>query len=118
MIGILDQVCDLQKEKKYQFIFENGNVLVIQQNAVYYHVILHYENDCIFLEWSNNAVFSGIVAYSLYETYGLPLEDTVDEVSRYGLTVDEKGFYILQEFHRQNNKGTFKNRNAFETGDQ
>ena len=80
MIGILDQVCDLQKEKKYQFIFENGNVLVIQQNAVYYHVILHYENDCIFLEWSNNAVFSGIVAYSLYETYGLPLEDTVDEV--------------------------------------
>ena len=94
MIGILDQVCDLQKEKKYQFIFENGNVLVIQQNAVYYHVILHYENDCIFLEWSNNAVFSGIVAYSLYETYGLPLEDTVDEVSRYGLTVDEKGFYI------------------------
>ena len=118
MIGILDQVCYLQKEKKYQFIFENGDVLMIQQDAVYYHVRLHYENDCIFLEWSENTVFSGIVAYSLYETYGLPLEDTVDEVSRYGLTVDEKGFRFLQELQRQNNKGTFKNRSAFERGGQ
>lgn len=118
MIGILNQVRHMQKEEKYQFIFENGDVLMILQDAIYYHVRLHYENDCIFLEWSDNTVFSGIVAYSLYETYGLPLEDTVDEVNRFGLAMDEEGFSILQELQRQKNKGTFKNRSAFRTGGQ
>lgn len=114
----MEQVRFVQQEKRYQFTFENGYVLMIRQDAVYYHTILHYESDCIYMELSDEIILSGIVAYSLYETYGLPLEDTVDEASCYGLRVDEKGFYILQELQRQKNKGTFKNRNAFETGDQ
>ena len=49
-----------------------------------------------------------MAAYCLFETYGFPLEFAVDEMERCGMTVDEKGFHVLESMARQWNKNTFK----------
>lgn len=113
VIGRLEQVRYGQKEKRYRFTFENGYVLMALQDALYYHTKLRYENGIVYLEFSSDEIFSGIVAYSLYESVGLPLEFTVDEVSRYGMPVDEDGFLIMDKLQRDRNKDTYKDKEAF-----
>ena len=114
MIGRLDQVKYDANEKRYRFSFENGFTLTVLQEALFYHTILRYEDDCLFFEFSNEEVFSGMIAYSLYETCGLPLEFAMDETNLHGIPLDEGGFHIMEELQRSRNKDTFKNRNAFE----
>lgn len=113
-IGSLDQVRYEQKEKRYRFTFDNGYVLTVLQDALYYHTKLRYENETIYFEYSSDEVFSGIVAYSLYESVGLPLEITVDEVRQYGTPVDEDGFFIMEKLQKDRNKDTFKDKEAFQ----
>lgn len=114
VIGRLDQIRYEQKEKRYRFSFENGYVLMILQDAFYYHTKLRYENGSVYFEFSPDEIFSGIVAYSLYESVGLPLEFTVDEVSRYGMPVDEDGFLIMDKLQKDRNKDTFMDKEAFQ----
>ena len=113
VIGKLEQVKLDQKEKSYRFVFENGYVFMVQQRAFFYHTILQYENDCVLLVFSQERIFSGMMAYTLYETCGLPLEFVVGEMGRKGIPVDEQGFHIMEELQRNRNKNTFKNKNAF-----
>ena len=113
MIGKLDQVRYEKKGESYRLSFENGYVLMVLQRAFFYHTILRYENDCVLFEFSRDRIFSGMMAYSLYETCGLPLEFVVDEMGRKGIPVDEQGFHIMEELQRDRNRNTFKNKNAF-----
>ncbi len=97
----------------YRFSFDNGFTLIILREVLFYHTILRCEDGCLFFEFSPEVVFSGMIAYSLYETCGLPLEFAVDEVNRRGVPLDEGGFHIMEELQRSRNKDTFKNKNAF-----
>ncbi len=43
-------------------------------------------------------VFSGADAFKLYDTYGFPIDLTIEMVAEQGMTVDEKGFqHLMQE---------------------
>ncbi len=42
-------------------------------------------------------VFSGADAFKLYDTYGFPIDLTIEMVTEEGMTVDEKGFHDLME---------------------
>lgn len=75
--------------------------------------MLRSEDDWFYFEFSPGPVFSGIVSYFLFESYGLPLEFTVEEMAEYDTPVDEEGFRILKELGRQRDKDTYKDRNAF-----
>ncbi len=46
-------------------------------------------------------VFSGADAFKLYDTYGFPLDLTMDMAEEQGMTVDEAGFQALMEEQRQ-----------------
>lgn len=53
------------------------------------------------LEQSDGTLISGEQAFDLYATYGLPLEITRDIAREKGIDVDETGFQIAMEEHRQ-----------------
>jgi len=50
---------------------------------------------------SKNQTISGNEAFELYDTYGFPLELTVEIASERGAKVDEKGFYEILEQARE-----------------
>jgi alanyl-tRNA synthetase len=49
---------------------------------------------------AGQTVFSGEDAFRLYDTYGFPLDLTVDMAEEEGMTVDEEGFQALMEEQR------------------
>ena len=46
-------------------------------------------------------VFSGEDAFKLYDTYGFPMDLTLEMVEEQGMTLDEKAFHSLMEEQRQ-----------------
>ena len=60
----------------------------------------------------NSREISGRLAFKLYDTYGFPIELTVELAKEHGFTVDEKGFNEAFEKHQQISRagaeGTFK----------
>ena len=46
-------------------------------------------------------VFSGADAFKLYDTYGFPIDLTIEMVQEQGLTVDEKGFQKLMQEQKE-----------------
>lgn len=113
IIGKLKQVFPDKKEGRHRFLFENGSVLLVRENTLFYHTLLRYEDSCLILEFTGEENLSGLLAYSLYETYGLPLEFTLDESMRFEMPVDEAGFECLKEIGRKKSQETFKNTEAF-----
>ena len=55
------------------------------------------------------AVISGKDAFRLYDTFGFPLELTVELAAERGFTVDEEGYQTCVEEHRQLARETAKN---------
>ncbi|MGM9607214.1 MAG: alanine--tRNA ligase [Oscillospiraceae bacterium] len=46
------------------------------------------------------SVFSGADAFKLYDTYGFPIDLTIEMVEEQGMTVDQDGFHALMEEQR------------------
>ncbi len=46
-------------------------------------------------------VFSGSDAFKLYDTYGFPIDLTIEMVAEQGMTVDEKGFQALMQEQKE-----------------
>lgn len=113
IVGKLKQVCLDRKKGYYKFLFEDGSFLLVKENALFFHTLLRYEDSCLFLEFTNEEILFSLLAYSLYETYGLPLEFTVDESRLFGIRVDEEGFENLKEIGKNRSQNGLKNTEAF-----
>ena len=46
-------------------------------------------------------VFSGADAFKLYDTYGFPIDLTIEMVAEQGMSVDEKGFKALMQEQKE-----------------
>ncbi|WP_297804784.1 alanine--tRNA ligase [uncultured Brevundimonas sp.] len=57
---------------------------------------------------SEGGVISGHTAFTLYDTYGFPLDLTQDEARRRGLAVDNEGFEAEMAEQRQRGKANWK----------
>ena len=57
---------------------------------------------------SEGGVISGQTAFSLYDTYGFPLDLTQDEARRRGLTVDNDAFDAAMSAQRERGKANWK----------
>ena len=112
-IGILKEAAYWRKEDVYRFVFENGLRLEISSPVFFHHTILRLEDNCIWFGFSPAPVLSGILAYSLFETYGLPLVFTADEMEKHGMPVDEDGFRIMEMLGHERSRNTFRGKDAF-----
>ena len=112
-IGILKEAAYWRKDDVYRFVFENGLRLEISSPVFFHHTILRREDNCIWFGFSPAPVLSGILAYSLFETYGLPLVFTADEMEKHGMPVDEDGFRIMEMLGHERSRNTFRGKDAF-----
>ena len=112
-IGILKEAAYWRKDDVYRFVFENGWRLEISSPVFFHHTILRREDNCIWFGFSPAPVLSGILAYSLFETYGLPLVFTADEMEKHGMPVDEDGFRIMEMLGHERSRNTFRGKDAF-----
>lgn len=112
-IGILKEAAYWRKDDVYRFVFENGWRLEISSPVFFHHTILRLEDNCIWFGFSPTPLLSGILAYSLFETYGLPLVFTADEMEKHGMPVDEDGFRIMEMLGHERSRNTFRGKDAF-----
>ncbi len=57
----------------------------------------------------DNTAIDGTTAFHLYDTFGFPIELTVEMASEKGLTVDEEGFKAAFKAHQDKSRSTAKN---------
>ena len=112
-IGKLEKTIFDRKEDQYRFSFENGYTLVIQRSIFFQHTLVRLEDECVYFEFSPEPILSGVFAYSLFETYGFPLEFAIDQMKRNGMSADETGYHVMEELARERNKNTYKSSDAF-----
>lgn len=77
--------------------------------------LLHSEIEALAAE--GEATLSGVVAFELYDTYGYPLELTMEICQEKGIVVDEEGFRGEMEAQRQRARASSKQANSVMTGD-
>ena len=105
-------VKDIKREKdKISFAFEDFIIKVEQKYFDYFRIIS--ENDIVWFIFNKQPKISGLFIFSMYDTYGFPMEITKEILSEQKIEIDENGFYVLRNLQKEKNKNTFKNKNAF-----
>ena len=79
-------------EERLGYTFQNRRLL---ENALT-HSSYANENKA-----KGESTFSGADAFKLYDTYGFPIDLTLEMVEEQGMTLDEKAFHQLMEEQRQ-----------------
>ncbi len=98
----IEQVVSVE-EKRFGRTLEQGSDL------------LHSEIEALSAE--GGSTLSGVVAFELYDTYGYPLELTMEICQEKGIAVDEDGFRVEMEAQRQRARASSKQANSVMTGD-
>ena len=84
----------------------------ISEEAIKFNSLLHKGSQLIEIEKSNldsNKTLSGEVAFKLYDTYGFPIDLTVDALKRDGYKVDLEKFNLLMSQNKVISKKTWQN---------
>lgn len=80
---------------KYLFggeLIDNIDSLPLEVQAMYYKLEAWIRHNC---------KLSGKTAFTLYATYGFPIDMTADMCREKGIGVDMEGFYAEMEKHKQ-----------------
>ena len=94
------------------FLFDNCS-LSININ-VFLHMLIREHNDIVwFIEDSSNSYLSSFIGFTMFDTYGFPIELTNEIFNEKNEKLDIEGYYILRTLQKELSKNTFKNKNAF-----
>ena len=101
-----------QTKKTLKFLLENGilEVDIIQFNTMN---IKRVDDIIWFIQTDNINNISGYVVFSLFDTYGFPMEITEEILLEDGKTIDKEGFYLLQQLQKEKSSNTYKQTSAF-----
>lgn len=84
------------------FVFEHMLVRLDEKNNI---VWLIQDKDCSY--------FTSFLGFTMFDTYGFPIEMTQEIVCEKNMKIDIDGFYVLRKLKKQMSMGTYKNKNAF-----
>ena len=107
--GILRNV--KKKGNNYQFQYEGGFVEISEMQFLTCRFVLM--NEVYYFIPNSEPVVSGLFVYSMYDTYGFPMEITEEILQEQGYGIDRTGFELMKEIQKKKNKGTFKTKDAF-----
>lgn len=113
--GILEQV--IQKKDDISFVI-NGNKITFPKKLVF-NSTLEKENGTIIITLYDEStpldlkIVSGLVCFTMFDTYGFPIELTEEIVNEQGFLCDIQGFSVLRELQKQHDKNTFCGESCF-----
>ena len=93
-----------QLELKRQLIAETLGREETKFKATLERALRHYQRVVDCLRQEGRQTISGEEAFDLFETYGFPLQFTVELAKEQGLAVDEAGFEACYSAHRQGSR--------------
>lgn len=114
MIGCYGKITKI-KEKKgtYKFTFASGAVLELK-DTVLSKMIIRKDNDQIVFTYSKESnMLSGLIGFSMADTYGFPLEITKEILDEDGFVLDVEGYNVLKELQKEKSSGTFVNKDGW-----
>lgn len=101
-----DSVVFLFEENQIEISLLEFNKMLI--NSIDGIVWFLYDKD-------NHDILSGMVGFTLYDTYGFPIEMSQEILREKNLMVDIVGFQVLKDLQKKQSTGTFKGTDAFST---
>lgn len=110
MYKLLDILCDLMG-KQYNYLAEKKEIIKEQIRLEEERFFLTISSGLELFEnelKNTKEIFSGEIAFKLYDTFGFPLDLTSDMLRDKNLTVDEKRFDELMGEQRQRAKASWK----------
>ena len=103
--GFLKEV--KQNKDYYRFIFENKMLDI--NSEIFLHLVIDYKDNILcFKQIDDNKIISGLFGYTMFDTYGFPIEDSIEILNESGLTLDVMGFESIKRMQKEKQKNTFK----------
>lgn len=101
-----------QTNSTLKFIFENG---IFEVNIIQFDTMNIRKIDDIiwFIQTNDINNISGYVVFSLFDTYGFPMEITEEIFLEKGKNIDRTGFSLLQLLQKEKSSNTYKQTSAF-----
>lgn len=102
----------IQNKESITFVLPEMKLEILQKS--FRHTIIRKDEDVIYIEENNNkTILSGYVGFSLFDTYGFPVEVLEEILEEKGYKLDVEGFEVLKMLQKEKSQGTFKNVSAF-----
>lgn len=103
---------DVKKIKgNYQFIYENHHITM--DELTFSNCKIEKENNVYWFVCQSKPTCSGLFLFTMYDTYGFPLELSEEECEMNDVYPDREGFFLMRELQKNKTKNTFKNKDAF-----
>lgn len=91
----------------YNFEFENKKFGI--KEDVFSHMKIEYKDGILyFIQTSDERLMSGLLGFTMFDTFGFPYELTQELLEEENLSLDMKGVESLKLFSKEKNKHTFK----------
>lgn len=108
--GILLDVKRL-KGDRYKFIFDGPYIEM--DEFTFSNCKLVKKDDVYWFVCQSTHTCSGLFLFTMFDTYGFPLELSVEECEMNDVVPDTEGFYLMRELQKNKSKNTFKKTDAF-----
>ena len=110
--GFFDELKDVKLIKgKYRFIYPNNYIEV--EEGIFPNFRIEHIDDVVWFIYDSNTMISGLYLFSMYDTFGFPLEITKEIMDEKGFKCDVDGFYTIKNIQKEKNQNSYKNKNAF-----
>jgi alanyl-tRNA synthetase len=91
---------------KFRFIFSD-KMLDIKED-VFLHMKVKYENNIVkFYQTNYEKLISGFFGFTMYDTFGFPLEDTIEILSERDFVLDVEGYNYIKQLQKEKSQNTF-----------
>jgi alanyl-tRNA synthetase len=101
-----------QNKENIEFNFENGKI-VLEENYFKHLLFRKVDDIYYFILDKENTKLSSFIGFTMFDTFGFPVEMTEEILKENGFDIDMEGFHLLRELQRGLSKNTFVNKNAF-----
>ncbi|MDO4977123.1 MAG: alanine--tRNA ligase-related protein [Eubacteriales bacterium] len=100
-----------KKKGHYQFLYDD-RFIEISEDSLLCSILEEIDHIYYFIP-QNKPTINGLFLYSMYDTYGFPMEMTKEILEEKGYSVDINGYQLIKKIQKEKNHHTFKNKNAF-----
>lgn len=100
-----------KKGSRYRFVYDENYIEISEQDFL--RCRLKQIDDIYYFIPDRFNLVSPLFIFSMYDTYGFPMEITEEILVSQGLIADTEGFHLIRKIQKEKTKDTFKTKNAF-----